>query len=333
MTQVHIIGAGPAGSAAAIAAAQDGALVRLFEKSAFPRHKVCGEFLSPEIAPLLERLGVWTQFAQAHPASLKQINLYFGSKRKHWRLGEPAFGLSRYALDDLLMKHAAACGATVMRDTGEAPPASDASTVLAHGRKTSAPKGSRLFGLKAHFSGPVDDAVDLFFFSGCYAGVSAVENRITNVCALAPETRLQEHGFEIDSLLECSPPLRERLAPLQRNMEWLVTGPLVFHNNLHGAPPQNTYWAGDALGFVDPFTGSGILAALITGRIAGTAAARHLPAADYVRQCRRSLGVQYRTASFLRAMIQNGTAEKLAGLAPGSWLFELTRPRSAGISQ
>ena len=345
MSAVHIIGAGPAGSAAAIAALQHDASVRLLEKSVFPRHKVCGEFLSPEIAPVLNRLGVWSAFAQAQPAPLKQVNLYFGAKRKHWKLTEPALGLSRYALDDLLVRHALACGAILLRQCGVresgaresgAPEAGktwpdDAPTVVAHGRKTHAPKGSRLFGVKAHFQGPIDDCVDLFFFSGCYAGVSAVENQTTNVCALAPETLLQAHGFQIDSLLERSLPLRERLAPLKRQMEWLVTGPLVFRGNFHAPLQQDIYCAGDALGFVDPFTGSGILAALVTGQMAGIAAARRIPGSQYLQDCRQSLGVQYRTVAFLRKMIQNGIAERVAGFLPGRLLFELTRPRSAGF--
>ena len=43
----------PAGCCAALAAAREGADVRITERSQFPRHKVCGEFLSPEIAPVL----------------------------------------------------------------------------------------------------------------------------------------------------------------------------------------------------------------------------------------------------------------------------------------
>jgi flavin-dependent dehydrogenase len=345
LNPVHIIGAGPAGSAAAIAALQHDASVRLFEKSVFPRHKVCGEFLSPEIAPVLDRLGVWSAFAQAQPAPLKRVNLYFGAKRKHWKLTNPGFGLSRYALDDLLVRHALACGATLLRECGVrecgiresgAPESAKASpddvpTIVAHGRQTPAPKGSRLFGFKAHFEGPIDDCVDLFFFSGCYAGVSAVENQTTNVCALAPETLLQAHGFQIDSLLERSLPLRERIAPLKRRMDWLITGPLVFRGNFHATPQQNVYCAGDALGFVDPFTGSGILAALVTGQMAGIAAARCVPGGDYLEDCRQSLGVQYRTVAFLRKMIQNGIAERVAGFLPGRLLFELTRPRSVGV--
>jgi 2-polyprenyl-6-methoxyphenol hydroxylase-like FAD-dependent oxidoreductase len=45
-----------------MAALKEGARVRLFEKSRFPRHKVCGEFLSPELRPALESLGVWPEF-------------------------------------------------------------------------------------------------------------------------------------------------------------------------------------------------------------------------------------------------------------------------------
>ena len=53
MRAVHVVGGGPAGAMAAFAAMREGAGVRIFEKSAFPRHKVCGEFLSPPILPLL----------------------------------------------------------------------------------------------------------------------------------------------------------------------------------------------------------------------------------------------------------------------------------------
>src|ERR1017187_6018543 len=54
MRAVHVVGGGPAGVMAAFAAMREGAPVRIFEKSAFPRHKVCGEFLSayhPPSAP------------------------------------------------------------------------------------------------------------------------------------------------------------------------------------------------------------------------------------------------------------------------------------------
>src|SRR5438034_8852277 len=41
----------------ALSARHQGAPVRLYETSAFPRHKVCGEFLSPEVPEILGELG------------------------------------------------------------------------------------------------------------------------------------------------------------------------------------------------------------------------------------------------------------------------------------
>jgi 2-polyprenyl-6-methoxyphenol hydroxylase-like FAD-dependent oxidoreductase len=64
MRAVHVVGGGPAGVMAAVAAMREGAGVRIFEKSAFPRHKVCGEFLSPAILPLLRRAGCEAGFLQ-----------------------------------------------------------------------------------------------------------------------------------------------------------------------------------------------------------------------------------------------------------------------------
>src|SRR5215813_13016763 len=55
---VIVIGAGPAGSAAAATLAERGRRVALIEKDKFPRDKVCGAFLAPEALALLDRLGV-----------------------------------------------------------------------------------------------------------------------------------------------------------------------------------------------------------------------------------------------------------------------------------
>ena len=53
---VVIVGAGPAGAAAAILLAERGAGVILLDRAHFPRPKICGEYLSPEAARVLDRL-------------------------------------------------------------------------------------------------------------------------------------------------------------------------------------------------------------------------------------------------------------------------------------
>jgi flavin-dependent dehydrogenase len=58
VTDVVVVGAGPAGSATAILLAERGFAVTLLDKAAFPRPKICGEYLSPEAARVLDRLGV-----------------------------------------------------------------------------------------------------------------------------------------------------------------------------------------------------------------------------------------------------------------------------------
>lgn len=315
---------------AALAAIRAGAnRVRIFEKSAFPRHKVCGEFLSPGILTLLRRAGCESGFHALRPPVLRELHLQFGSRPavRH-RLPEPAYGLSRYELDRLLLEHALRCGAEVVRETRhDTSAAVSEAMVVAAGRRSVAPPGDRLFGFKAHFAGgPVNDAVELYFFDGGYAGVSAIEGGMTNVCGLAPEGMLRTSGFDGGELLGRCEALSARLRGLTRQMDWLVTGPLVFTGDLRDAPDSPTYYAGDALGFVDPFTGSGILNAMLTGELAGFAAARGVPAEDYRRDCRRLLRRPFLVSSIFRAVIRSGYAGVLAPLVPGRLLFDATRP-------
>src|SRR5689334_6451693 len=75
-----IIGAGPAGCAAAIVAARAGASVVIFEAKSFPRHKVCGEFVSAEALDVLrELLGQEHPLLQAAPV-IEWTGLWHGSR-------------------------------------------------------------------------------------------------------------------------------------------------------------------------------------------------------------------------------------------------------------
>lgn len=322
MAVVRILGGGPAGAAAALAALKEGASVQLIERARGPRHKVCGEFFSPEIEAELKRLGVWDAFAAAGPARIDRAALCFLACRREARLSEPAWGLSRWVFDALLIEQARMRGAQLA--TGAAVARID---VLASGRPPSrAPRGRRCFGFKAHFEGPTASTVELYFFGAGYVGVSPVEGGRTNVCGLASEDFLRRFDFCYDHAVLEVEALAERLAPLSRATPWLTTGPLEYSQRLTPGPEQ-VYPAGDALSFVDPFTGSGLLAAIRCGARAGRAAARGQPVKDYLAECRASLGRPFQVASLLRGLLSSAWAERLAGFAPPALLFALTRPR------
>lgn len=318
MNRIQIIGAGPAGSAAAIAAQQAGVSVTLIEKSRFPRHKVCGEYFSPEVIPVLEALNAWDDFCAAQPACIRRLALHFQSGEKRCNLPEPAFGLSRFRFDDLLYR---------LANAGPLPSeAAHGARIIAHGRNNPSVRGNRLFGFKAHFTGPVDDAIELFFFNRCYVGINTVEERITNVCGLGPEDELRRFNFDIDALVNSFPKLTRRIGSLNRSWKWLTVGPLVFQNQFRTRPEPDTYLAGDALSFVDPFTGSGLLTALTTGRLAGLAAARRTPVEQYTAECRARLERPLQFSSIFRKLLGTGLGERLAPFVPGPALVWLTRP-------
>src|SRR5687767_13155715 len=73
-----VIGGGPAGSASAILLAQNGWAVALVERMEFPRAKVCGEYLSASNLPLLDRLGIGSEFRREAGPPVRRVGLLAG---------------------------------------------------------------------------------------------------------------------------------------------------------------------------------------------------------------------------------------------------------------
>ncbi len=115
---VAIIGGGPGGTSAAIRLRQFGFRVLLVEKDLFPREKLCGEFLSPEVGRLAAELGLESELLDAAPARINLVRLHLhGEPPVEMPLPAPALGLSRASLDHMLLRHAMRLGAVVLERT------------------------------------------------------------------------------------------------------------------------------------------------------------------------------------------------------------------------
>src|SRR6187402_3292667 len=100
-TKVTIIGGGLAGLTAAIHLSKIGLQVTVIEKNEYPKHKVCGEYISNEVLPYLDWLGI--NISELKPANISKIIFSTSSgKVINGNLPLGGFGISRYAFDEHL---------------------------------------------------------------------------------------------------------------------------------------------------------------------------------------------------------------------------------------
>lgn len=315
-----IIGGGPAGTAAAIMAARSGARVLLIERGRFPRHKVCGEFISPEGLGLLVSLGLDDVVRRA--PRIAHARIFAKTSVAEAVLSPAAASISRYELDHALWRLASEAGADCREQvearaiSGSGPLVIETSAgdftaravVNASGRWSNLrrrrlvrPQREKWVGWKAHFcetDSPL--SVDLYFFGGGYCGVQSLGNGQVNACAMVRAAVADS----LNEVLSLNPRLAERSRAWQQASETVATSPLVF------APPQaeegGVLFVGDAAGFIDPFVGDGVSLALRSGMMAAQALAGKRSVAEaaaiYRRGYQRELRPLFRNAGWLRRL-------------------------------
>jgi flavin-dependent dehydrogenase len=329
-----IIGGGPAGTSAAISAARQGASVLLLERGRFPRHKVCGEFVSAESLSLLKDLLDPPHAALLHDAvRIPRARLFLDGRTLQATVDPPAASIARFDLDAALWHSAQSAGVdarqqvTVQSVDGAGPFRVVAASaefesralINATGRWSNlnlapAENGARTekwLGVKAHFAEPpLSDAtpeasVDLYFFDGGYCGVQPVDAGRVNASAMVRA----DVASSLPEVFAQHPALHDRTRNWTLVSDPVSTSPLIFRN----PQPQRDglLMAGDAAGFVDPFVGDGISLALRSGTLAASclksffARENSLPEAArrYRQAYKESLLPVFRTSSKIRRML------------------------------
>lgn len=280
MYDLIIIGGGPAGTAAAITAARHGASVLILEQGRFPRHKVCGEFVSAESLGLLRSLLADSRLLDQVPR-IAIARLFLDGRELRAPVAPPAASISRFDLDLALWRAAELAGAEsrlhtpVRRLSGTGNFLVETthailearSVINASGRWSSlsrpSPSPHKWLGIKAHFREPSPpSSVDLYFFEGGYCGVQAVSTDTINVSAMVRA----DAATTLPDLFALNSNLQSRSLHWQPATEPVTTSPLLFRRP---EPLRDgVLLAGDAAGFIDPFVGDGIALALRGGAAA-----------------------------------------------------------------
>jgi menaquinone-9 beta-reductase len=269
---ITIIGGGLAGLALGIGLRHDNVPVTIWEAGSYPRHKVCGEFISGRGQAVLRRLGLEQSLMAAGAEWARTAGFYVrGAPALRPRLPEPALCLSRFILDRVLAEEFTRAGGELrarQRWKGNF----DASGVVrANGhRNEPVVDGWRWFGLKAHAQRVELEAdLELHLFDHGYVGLCRLREAV-NVCGLfrsrQPAPDLRQHWREWlmgpkDSAL------RTRLQDAEFDEESFraVAGLCLQPRR---ADPQTELALGDALTMIPPATGNGMSMALEAAELA-----------------------------------------------------------------
>ena len=263
----------------------------LLERGRFPRHKVCGEFVSAESLDLLSALLATSQNLTSIAPRISNSRIFIDNAVLSAEINPPAASIARLNLDAALWESCIHAGVTArdestvqaVEGSGPFQVKTNAGSFTAKAFINATGRWSnftppalrarmsreRWIGIKAHFQEPdAARSVDLYFFPGGYCGVQPVsasrndDGAQINVCAMvrADVARCME------DVLRCHPALFERSRNWKGLMDPISTSPLVFHD------PQPVAGAivhiGDSATFVDPFIGDGISLALRSGHLA-----------------------------------------------------------------
>ncbi len=291
---IIIVGGGLAGLSSSIHLSKENLRVLVIEKNNYPKHKVCGEYISNEVLPYLEFLDI-----DVFKLGAKKINKFQLSTTKGQLISADlplgGFGISRFCLDEALANKAIENGVEMLQDTVEDIQFSDDSfSVETKSRKTFKAKivigayGKRAnldvkldrkfiktkspyLAVKTHVKGDFpNDLVALHNFEGGYCGVSKVEDDSINLCYITNFKSFKKYK-DIDEFQEKVVFNNEHLRAIFSETTPVFEKPLTISQiSFEDKKPVENHiiMCGDTAALIHPLCGNGMSMAIRSAQIA-----------------------------------------------------------------
>lgn len=356
-SEIVVVGAGPAGTMAALTLARGGRACRLVERSEQTPDRTCGDFLSAEAVARLQALGF--PWAAAQAGTVRTLRFQAQGRSVTVKLPFQGRTVQRSFLDAWLLRAAHEAGAKVqtgvhVRSVVRVPGGGYrlessggqlvASTlVLANGKHGLGDFHQRVVGqdrgllgwkmnfhkLASSLAQALDDTLCLFAFAGGYGGICRVADDTATVAILVQPSVFSRHKpgrmGPLASLSEQVPLLSQLLAQAEPAWEHAKTVANLPYGHCDKRAERQLFPVGDQFAVLPSFTGTGVSFAMASG----AAAARHIltsppetAAHAYVAEARRMARPVLRVAMPFHRLLQKPSFVGLA-MRPLGWLPQL----------
>lgn len=336
---VIIIGGGLAGLCNSIHLSKYGKKVLLIEKNSYPKHKVCGEYISNEVLPYLN-------FLDVNPFDLGAVKIdkfqLSTTKNKiiSAKLPLGGFGISRYTLDHLLAEKAKENSTVILQDsvinvrfsnnvfsveTKENDQFTSKIAIGSFGKRSLLDvkmerdfikKKAPYLGVKMHVKGNFSsDLVALHNFMGGYCGVSKVENDAINLCYITSFSSFKKYKT-IENFQEQVVFKNQFLKEIFTNSIAVFDKPLTISQiSFETKKPVENHMlmSGDAAGMIHPLCGNGMSMAIQSAQIASTLILNYLNGEiesriklekSYIRQWNKKFKLRLKVGHFIALLFR-----------------------------
>ena len=338
--EVIIIGGGLAGLCNAIHLSKLGKSVLLIEKNSYPKHKVCGEYISNEVLSYLS-------FLDINPFDFGAVKIdkfelsTTNNKLISAKLPLGGFGISRYQLDFILSEKAKENSVIILQDTvlninfkdgvfnietKENITFRSKIAIGAFGKRSLLDikmernfiqKKSPYLGVKIHVKGEFQtDLVALHNFKGGYCGVSKVENDAINLCYITSFSSFKKYkniyDFQENVVFK-----NQFLKEIFQNSKPIFEQPLsISQISFETKKPIENHiiMCGDSAGMIHPLCGNGMSMAIQSAQIASKLILNYLEGSiltrkelenNYISEWNKQFSWRLKSGHFIAKLFRN----------------------------